>query len=86
MADLWADEGPAVTATNLEIIMQMYPTCKKEIECSFLLGNFLEQVHREVMSKEKELLVSTRKGVLRARLTQNLSRAVPNVLLPQNWF
>ena len=44
MTELWADEGPAVATTNLEIIMQMYPTYKKEIEVSFLLGNFLEQV------------------------------------------
>ena len=70
----------------MEIIMQMYPSCRKEIECSFLLGTFLELVHREVMVKGKELLVNTLKGVLRARLTQNRSRAVPDVLLPQNWL
>ena len=73
-------------ATNMEIIMQMYPSCRKEIECSFLLGTFLELVHREVMVKGKELLVNTLKGVLRARLTQNRSRAVPDVLLHQNWL
>ena len=56
-----------VVASNMEIIMQMYPSCRKEIECSFLLGTFLEQVHREVMSGEKELLVSTLRGVSRAR-------------------
>ena len=86
LTELWADEGPAVGATNMEIIMQMYPSCRKEIECSFILGTFLEQVHREVMSGEKELLVSTLRGVLRARVTQNRSRAVPHVLFPQNWL
>ena len=60
--------------------------CGKESECSFLLGIFHEQVDREVSCKQKELLVSTLKGVLRARLTQNRSRAVPDVLLPQNWL
>ena len=82
--ELFADGGPAVVATNMEMIMQMYPSCRKEVECSFLLGTFLEQVHKEVMLKEKELLVNTLKGVLRSRLTQNRSKAVPDVLLPQS--
>ena len=86
LTELWADEGPAVGATNMQIIMQMYPSCRKEIECSFLLGTFLELVHREVMVKGKELLVNTLKGVLQAKLTQNRSRAVPDVLFPQNWL
>jgi hypothetical protein len=68
----------------MEIIMLMYPSCRKEVKVSFLLGTFLEQVHKEVMLKEKELLVNTLKGVLTSRLTQNRSRAVPDVLLPQN--
>ena len=38
------------------------------------------------MQKEKELLVNTLKGVLKSRLSQNRSRAVPSVLLPQNWL
>ena len=50
------------------------------------MGTFLELVHREVMVKGKELLVNTLKGVLQAKLTQNRSRAVPDVLLPQNWL
>ena len=50
------------------------------------MGTFLEQVLKEVMLKEKELLMNTLKGVLRSRLTQNRSRAVPDVLLPQNWL
>jgi hypothetical protein len=86
LMELLADGGPAVVTTNKEIIMQMYPSCRKEVEVSFILGTFLEQVHKEVMLKEKELLVNTLKGVLRSRLTQNRSRAVPDVLLPQNWL
>ena len=66
--------------------MRMYPSCRKEVEVSFLLGTFLEQVHKEVMLKEKELLVHTLKGVLKSRLTQNKIRAVPDVLLRQNWL
>ena len=66
--------------------MQMYSACRKEIECSFLLGTFLEQVDREVSCKGKELLVCALNGVLRARLTQNRSIVVPDVLLTQNWL
>ena len=86
LTELWTDHGPAVVATNMEILMQMYPPCRKEVVVSFLLGTFLEQVHSEVMLKGKDLLVDTLKGVLRFRLTQTRSRAVPFVFLPQNWL
>ena len=86
LMELFADGGPAVVTTNMEIILQMYTPCRKEVEVSFILGTFLEQVHKEVMQKEKELLVNTLKGVLKSRLSKNRSRAVPDVLLPQNWL
>ena len=57
-----------------------------EGECSFLLGTYLEQVHNEVMLKDKELLVNTLKGVLRSKLVQNRNKAVPDVFIPQNWL
>ena len=53
MTELWAFEGPDVAVTNLEIIMQMFLTCRKEIECSLLLGAFLEQLHRKVSLKRR---------------------------------
>jgi hypothetical protein len=84
--ELFANGGPAVVTTNMDIIMQIYPSCMKEVEVSFLLGTLLEQVLKEVMLNEKELLVNTLKGVLKSRLAQNRSRAVPDVLLPQNWL
>ena len=86
LMELWTDHGPAVIATNMEILMLMYPPCRKEVAVSFLLGTFLEQVHSEVMLKGKDLLVDTLKGVLRSRLTQNRSRAVPFVFLPHDWL
>ena len=86
MMELWSDQGPAAVVSNMEVIIQMNPSCRRESKCSFLLGTFLGQMEREVSCKQKELLVSTLKGVLRARLTWNRSRAVLDVLLPQNWL
>ena len=68
--ELWSDQGPDYVVSNMEILMQMYPACRKESKCSFLLGTFLEKGDRGVKCKQKGLLISTLKGVLRARLTQ----------------
>jgi hypothetical protein len=86
MLYLMSDQGPVLAASNTEIILLMYPTCRKEVECTFLLETFIELVDREVICKQKELLINTVKGVLRARLEQNHNRAVPEVLLPMNWL
>ena len=67
--------------SNLEIIMLMYPKCRQGVELIFLFGTFLELVDKEVISKQKELLVNTLRGVLRPRLESNTNRAVPPVLL-----
>ena len=48
--------------------------CRMESECCFLLGTYFEQVHMEVVLKDKDLLM------------QNRSRAVPDVIIPQNWL
>ena len=50
------------------------------------MGTYLEQVHREVLLKDKELLVNNMKGVLSSRLSENRNRAVPDVFIPQNWL
>ena len=42
-----------------------------------LLGAFQSLEDKEVMSKQKDLLVNTLRGVLRARLESNTNRAVP---------
>ena len=43
----------------------------------FLLGNFIELVDSETMSKQKELLVDTLVGVLKSKMVHIRSRAVP---------
>ena len=83
---LWLGLGPTVVVGNMEILMQKFPALRKESECSFLLGTLFEKVDREVSCKQNELLVSTLKGALRARLIKNRSRAVHDVVLPHNWL
>ena len=86
MIELLNDQGRPPDPSNMDFLLLMYPSCRKEGECSFLLGTYLEQVHREVVLKDKELLVNYMKGVLRSRLTANKNRAVPDVFIPQNWL
>jgi hypothetical protein len=86
MIELLNDQGRPPDPSNMDFLLLMYPSCRKEDECAFLLGTYLEQVHREVVLKDKELLVNYMKGVLRSRLTENKSRAVPDVFIPQNWL
>ena len=86
MIELLNDQGRPTDPSNMDFILLKYPSCRKEGGCSFLLGTYLEQVHREVVLKDKELLVNNMKGVLSSRLSENRNRAVPDVFIPQNWL
>ena len=79
---LLSDQGPAVAVSNTELLMLMYPKCRREAEVVFLLSTFMELVHREVTGKQKELMVGTVRGVLRAKVEKFTSRAVPQIQLP----
>ena len=46
----------------------------------------MELVDRDVMCKQKELLVGSLKGVLRAKLEYLSNRAVPDVHFPLGWL
>ena len=50
MMELMSDQRPAPDVSNIDIIILLYPKCRKEVECTFLLGTFLELVDREVIS------------------------------------
>ena len=39
--------------------MLMYPMCRREAEAAFLLGTYKEFVDKEVVAKQKELIVGT---------------------------
>ena len=71
--------GPPMAVNNIDIILAMFPTCRQEDECIFLLGTYVELVDKEVVSGQKELLLATLVGVLRARIENNRGRAVPRV-------
>ena len=75
MTELLSDQGPAPAVSNAELIMFMYPKCRREAEAVFLLCTFMELVDREVAGKQKELMVGTLRGVLRAKVEQLASRA-----------
>ena len=45
------------------------------------MGTYVELVDREVVLKEKELLVNTLIGVLRTKTESTRTRAVPQVLI-----
>ena len=71
--------GPPISVDNIDIILAMFPTCRQEDECIFLLGTYVELVDREVVSGQKELLLDTLLGVLRAKTENNRRIAVPRV-------
>ena len=65
--------------------MLMYPRCRKEAEVIFLLSTYTELVDREAVGKQKELMLGTLRGVLRAKADQLGSRAVPEIHFPPGW-
>ena len=46
---------------------------------------YMELVDREAIGKQKELMVGTVRGVLRAKVEQTKVRAVPQINFPLNW-
>ena len=73
------DQGRPPDVSNLDILLARFPKERQEDECTFLLGTYVELVNREVVLKEKELLVDTLIGVLRTKTESARSRAVPQV-------
>ena len=71
--------GPPITVTNIDILLAMYPTCRREEECLFLLGNYVELVDREVIYQQKELVLNTLRGFLQAKMKYMIGRAVPQI-------
>ena len=86
LKELLSDQGPAPVVSNIELLMLMYPKCRREAEVVFLLCAFMELVHREVSVKQKELMVGTVRGVIRAKVEQLSSRAAPDIHLPLGWL
>ena len=77
--ELVTELGPPLVVSNIDIILAMFPTCRQEVECIFILGTYVELVDKEVVSGQKDLLLDTLKGVLRAKTEFVRKRAVPGV-------
>ena len=84
--ELLSDQGAAPVVSNTELIILMYPKCRRESETVFLLCTFMELVDREVSGKQKELMVGMVRGVLRAKVEQMSSRAAPDIHFPLGWL
>ena len=85
--ELLSDQGPAPALSNTELLMLMYPRCRREAEAIFLLSTYTELVDREVVEKQKELMLGTLRGVLlRAKVEQLQSWAVPVIHFPPGWL
>ena len=54
-----------------ELLMLMYPRCRREAEAAFLLGTYMELVDKEVVWKQKARLTSS--GVIAPSLVARYS-------------
>ena len=77
--ELLSEQEPAQLLSNTQLIMLMYPRSMREVEAAFLIGTYMDLVDREVVIKQKELMVSTVKGVLRAKVSTLMNRDVPEI-------
>jgi hypothetical protein len=78
-----SDQGRPPDIDNIDIILAQFPKGRQESECILLLGTYLELVDKEVIMKQKELLVNTVIGVLTTKAEYVRRRAVPQVqILP----
>ena len=82
MLELLRDQGRPPDIRNIELILAMFPKSRQEVECTLLLGTFVELVDKEVVLKQKELLVNTVIGVLKSKSEYPRRRAVPQVHIP----
>ena len=72
--------------SNTELLLFIYPRCRREAEVIFLLTTYKELVDSEAVGKQKELLLGSLRGVLRAKAEQLGRRAVPKVHFPPGWL
>ena len=59
LIELLSDQGPAPALSNTELLMLMYPRCRREAEIIFLISTYTELVEREAVGKQKELMLGT---------------------------
>ena len=79
LLELLAGPAPPPVVTNIDFLKAMFPKGLKEVECLFLLGNYLEMVDRDVGASGKELFVGAVRGQLFARVEAMKGKAVPTI-------
>ena len=82
LLQLLEEHGRPPDISDIELIMIRFPKSRQEDECIFLVGAYVELVDREVMMKQKELLVNTVIGFLKAKTEHIRRRSVPQVAIP----
>ena len=80
--DFLPDQGRPPDISDTDILLAMFSKGRQDAECTLLLGTYLELVDREVVLKQKELLVNTVIGFLKTKTESARIRAVPQVLIP----
>ena len=75
--DFLTEQGRPPDMSNSDILLAKFPKGRQEDECTLLLGTYVELVDREVVLKQKELLVNTVIDILKTKTESARSRAVP---------
>ena len=79
------NQGRPPDISNMDFILAKFPQSDHEVECLLILGTYVELVDREVVLKQKDLMVNTLIGVLQAKSVSARSRAVPQTHIALPW-
>ena len=59
MLEFFTEQGRPPDISNSDILLARFSKGRQDVECTLLLGTYVELVDREVVLKQKELLVNT---------------------------
>ena len=82
MLEFLTDQGQPPDIRNSDILLARFPKGRQDVECTILLGTYVELVDLEVVLKQKDLLVNTVIGVLKTKTESARRRAVPQADIP----
>ena len=68
--------------SNSDILLARFAKCRQGVECTLLVGTYVELVDRKVVLKQKELLVNTEIGVIKTKTDSARRRAVLQADIP----
>ena len=79
MTELMNTGGLIPVVSNDLFVMLMFPSCTRETDCCFLVGNYVEMVDKIAITKGTELSVGSLLGVLEGKKSALKMRSVPLV-------